>query len=97
MTLAAAAQVLLEEAQCAGPNGKPPTVGIVLCRGRSDSLVRYALAGSPTPLAVADYTYATLPPQGVAGCRPRPEVKAALADTLPSPAEPAALSGDACE
>jgi predicted nuclease of restriction endonuclease-like (RecB) superfamily len=38
-----------------------PTVGILLCAGRNDSVVRYALAGSNQPLAVADYTYDTLP------------------------------------
>ena len=39
------------------------TVGILLCKGRNDTLVRYALAGAPAPLAVADYIYDTLPPQ----------------------------------
>lgn len=38
-----------------------PTVGILLCAGRSDNVVRYALAGMNQPLAVADYTYETLP------------------------------------
>lgn len=37
------------------------TVGILLCAGRSDSVVRYSLAGSAVPLAVADYTYDALP------------------------------------
>lgn len=40
-----------------------PTVGILLCKSRNDTLVRYALAGAPAPLTVADYTYDTLPPQ----------------------------------
>jgi len=39
------------------------TVGILLCKSRNDTLVRYALAGAPAPLAVADYTYDTLPAQ----------------------------------
>ena len=38
-----------------------PTIGILLCVGRNDSVVRYALAGSTAPLAVADYTYDALP------------------------------------
>lgn len=38
------------------------TVGILLCAGRNDSVVRYSLAGTSQPLAVADYTYDTLPP-----------------------------------
>jgi len=39
-----------------------PTIGILLCAGRNDNVVRYALASATAPLAVADYTYDTLPP-----------------------------------
>lgn len=38
-----------------------PTIGILLCAGRNDNVVRYSLAGTTVPLAVADYTYDTLP------------------------------------
>jgi len=38
-----------------------PTIGILLCAGRDDQVVRYSLAGAKAPLAVADYTYDTLP------------------------------------
>ena len=38
-----------------------PTVGILLCAGRNDNVVRYSLAGTSAPLAVADYTYDALP------------------------------------
>lgn len=38
-----------------------PTIGILLCAGRNDNVVRYSLANSTAPLAVADYTYDTLP------------------------------------
>lgn len=38
-----------------------PTVGILLCAGRNDSVVRYALASATAPLAVADFTYDMLP------------------------------------
>jgi len=44
------------------PDRHSPTIGILLCAGRNDSLVRYTLAGSTAPLAVANYTYDTLPP-----------------------------------
>ena len=40
-----------------------PTVGILLCAGRNDNVVRYSLARTTAPLAVADYTYETLPSQ----------------------------------
>jgi len=38
-----------------------PTVGILLCAGRNDRVVRYSLASASAPLAVADYTYDALP------------------------------------
>jgi predicted nuclease of restriction endonuclease-like (RecB) superfamily len=38
-----------------------PTIGILLCAGRNDNVVRYSLASSSAPLAVADYTYDALP------------------------------------
>ncbi len=62
-----------------------PTVGILLCKSRNDTLVRYALAGAPAPLAVADYTYDTLPPQE-RGALP---TAAELAAALEPPAAPA--------
>ncbi|OAK56241.1 PDDEXK nuclease domain-containing protein [Rhodococcoides kyotonense] len=37
------------------------TIGILLCADRNDSVVRYSLAGATAPLAVAGYTYDTLP------------------------------------
>ncbi|MBB2903232.1 hypothetical protein FHR75_004074 [Kineococcus radiotolerans] len=39
-----------------------PTVGILLGKDRHEQVVRYALAGAPAPMAVATYTYDTLPP-----------------------------------
>ena len=42
-------------------NQHAPTIGILLCAGRNDNVVRYSLAGTTAPLAVADYTYDTLP------------------------------------
>jgi len=38
-----------------------PTIGILLCAGRNDNVVRYSLANTTAPLAVADYTYDSLP------------------------------------
>jgi predicted nuclease of restriction endonuclease-like (RecB) superfamily len=43
------------------PNNHYATIGILLCAGRNDNVVRYALASATAPLAVADYTYDTLP------------------------------------
>mgnify|MGYP002738757958 CR=1 FL=1 len=49
------------DANLRNPETHAPTIGILLCAGRSDNVVRYSLAASNQPLAVADYTYATLP------------------------------------
>jgi hypothetical protein len=38
-----------------------PTIGLLLFAGRNDNIVRYALAGTTALLAVADYTYDSLP------------------------------------
>jgi len=60
-----------------------PTVGILLCKSRNDTLVRYALAGAPAPLAVADYTYDTLPPQERGALPTAAELAAALETPVP--------------
>ena len=38
-----------------------PTLGLLLVAGRNEQVVRYALSAATTPVAVADYTYETLP------------------------------------
>jgi len=55
-----------------------PTVGILLCAGRNDNVVRYSLAGSDQPLAVADYTYEALPDAIRAAVPTEAELVAAL-------------------
>jgi predicted nuclease of restriction endonuclease-like (RecB) superfamily len=40
-----------------------PTVGILLVAGRNEAIVRYALADARAPMAVANYTYDSLPPE----------------------------------
>ena len=39
-----------------------PTVGLLLCADSNQSTVRYALRSTQAPMAVATYTYDTLPP-----------------------------------
>jgi predicted nuclease of restriction endonuclease-like (RecB) superfamily len=39
-----------------------PTVGLLLCTDQNETVVRYALGATTSPLAVATYTYDTLPP-----------------------------------
>ena len=60
-----------------------PTVGILLCAGRSDNVVRYSLAGTRQPLAVAEYTYDSLP--------------ATVRELLPTEAELAAAADTALD
>jgi len=44
------------------PGRHSPTIGILLCTDRNDTVVRYSLASATAPMAVATYTYDTLPP-----------------------------------
>lgn len=39
-----------------------PTIGILICGGRNDHTVRYALSQTGSPMAVSTYSYETLPP-----------------------------------
>ena len=57
-----------------------PTVGILLCTGRNEAIVRYALSGAGAPVAVA--TYDTLPPDQRAGLPDPGQLTAALTDAL---------------
>ena len=57
-----------------------PTVGILLCTGRDEAVVRYSLASAATPLAVA--TYDTLTPEQRAGLPDPAALTAALHDVL---------------
>jgi predicted nuclease of restriction endonuclease-like (RecB) superfamily len=43
-------------------NHHAPTVGLLLCATRNERTVRYALARSTSPMAVAGYRYSELPP-----------------------------------
>jgi predicted nuclease of restriction endonuclease-like (RecB) superfamily len=64
-----------------------PTVDILLCTSRNDSVVRYSLAGSTTPLAVAGYTYDTLPPSARTAVPTDTELAAAAGAILDQHAE----------
>lgn len=61
-----------------------PTIGLLLVAGRNEQFVRYALSASSAPLAVADYTYETLPADARAGLPSAAQLAAALdISTLP--------------
>jgi predicted nuclease of restriction endonuclease-like (RecB) superfamily len=44
-------------------DGENPTIGLLLCRTRNDVVVRYALSGVATPVAIAGYRLAERPPE----------------------------------
>ncbi len=63
------------------PDRQSPTIAILLCAGRGDNVVRYALAGAAAPLAVADYTYDALPPAARAAVPTESALSAAAGST----------------
>lgn len=60
------------------PARHAPTVGILMCADRNDTVVRYALSGAARRMAVAGYTYDTLPPAERAALPSDTRVAAAL-------------------
>jgi len=65
------------------------TIGILLCPEKNDSLVRLALSGSATPLAVAEYVLGELRPDERAQLPSDEQLRAAL--STPTPDEPRQL------
>jgi predicted nuclease of restriction endonuclease-like (RecB) superfamily len=60
------------------PARHAPTVGILMCTDRNDTVVRYALSGTAAPMAVAGYTYDALPPSEQAALPSDTRVASAL-------------------
>jgi len=56
-----------------------PTVGLLLCADRNESTVRYSLGTAGAPMAVATYTYDTLPADERAALPSDTDVMSALA------------------
>jgi YhcG PDDEXK nuclease domain len=61
-----------------------PTVGLLLCADRNHRTVRYALGALRAPLAVATYTYDTLPPDEQAALPPDAQVISAITTSWPT-------------
>jgi hypothetical protein len=64
------------------PAKHAPTVGILMCADRNDTVVRYALRGTVQPMAVASYTYDALPAAEQAALPTAEQVTAALSSPL---------------
>lgn len=73
--------VALVEDRLRRPDRHAPTIGLLLVAGRNEQIVRYALSGASAPLAVADYTYDSLPPDARAALPPADQLTAALDTT----------------
>ena len=58
------------------------TVGILLVAGRNEQIVRYALSSSATPLAAADYTYDSLPPDARAALPDSAQLRSLLDESV---------------
>ena len=58
-----------------------PTVGILICGQRNDSTVRYALGRAGSPMAVATYTYDSLPDAEKRALPPAEQLLAAFDNT----------------
>jgi hypothetical protein len=76
--------VAVVDDQIRDPDRHAPTVGILLCASRNDAVVRYALASSTAPMAVANYASA----DPVEFNLPQPDELAAIL-TAPLPGDPA--------
>jgi hypothetical protein len=62
------------------PEIHAPTIGLLLCTGKREATVRFALAATAAPVAVAEWQ--TLPPDAQAALPPVEELKAAIRDEL---------------
>ena len=67
------------------PGRHEATVGILLCAGQNERVVRYSLAGASAPLAVAGYTYDALPTKVRELVPTDDELTGALGPTPPKP------------
>ena len=72
--------VAIVDEQYRQPKMHAPTVGILLCTGKAGATVRYALASSSAPLAVADYY--GLPADARAALPSAEELEAVIEDEL---------------
>jgi predicted nuclease of restriction endonuclease-like (RecB) superfamily len=63
------------------PAQHAPSVGILLCTSRNDTVVRYALQSTTAPMAVSTYSYDALPPAEKATLPAADEITAAFRPT----------------
>jgi hypothetical protein len=70
--------VAIVDDQLRDPVRHAPTIGLLLCTGKNEATVRFALASTNAPMAVADYE--GLPPDARAVLPSAEELQAAIAE-----------------
>jgi len=75
-----AAYVGVVDAELRDPNRQAPTIGVLLCTGKNEAVVRYTLANMSAALGVADYE--GLPADARGAVPPAQELEAVVADEL---------------
>jgi len=70
--------VALVDDKLRNPDVHKPTVGLLMCRDRNETVVRYSLGATTSPVAVATYTYDALPPEEQAALPSEADVVRAL-------------------
>jgi len=74
--------VALVDDRLRNPEAHRPTVGLLMCRDRNETVVRYSLGATTSPVAVVTYTYDALPPEEQAALPSEADVARALTATL---------------
>ena len=70
--------VALVDGRLRDPATHRPTVGLLMCRDRNETVVRYSLGATTSPVAVSTYTYDALPPEEQAALPSEADVVRAL-------------------
>jgi predicted nuclease of restriction endonuclease-like (RecB) superfamily len=78
--------VAIVDHQLRDPERHAPTIGLLLCAGKNEATVRFALGSMSAPIGVADYE--GLPADARAALPSVEELKAAMADEQPRIQEP---------
>ena len=74
--------VAMVDDQLRRPGTHAATVGILLCAGRNEKVVRYALRAAAAPMAVATYTYDKLPTEERTGLPTVDDLTTMITDAL---------------
>lgn len=73
--------VALVDDKLRNPDVHKPTVGLLMCRDRNETVVRYSLGATTSPVAVSTYTYDALPPEEQAALPSEADMVRALTST----------------